>query len=147
IFLSQRKYVLNLLDETGMLGSKPLDTPKDPNQKLMVDDGDVLEDLEKYRRLVGILNYLTVTRPYIAFPVSVVSHFLSSPQSSHLDAVILILYCDHGHRQVEGFSDVDWARSPSSRKSTTGYCVFVEGNLVSWKSKKQSVVAHSSAES
>ncbi|GAV77907.1 LOW QUALITY PROTEIN: hypothetical protein CFOL_v3_21375, partial [Cephalotus follicularis] len=158
IFMSQRKYVLDLLNETGMLGSKPLDTSMDPNQKLMVDDGDVLEDSEKYRRLVGKLNYLTVTSPDIAFPVNVVSQFLSSPRSSHWDAVIRILrylkgspgrgllYCDHGHHRVEGFYDADWAGYPSDIMSTTSYCVYVGGNLVS-KSKKQSVVAHSSAES
>ncbi|GAV82290.1 hypothetical protein CFOL_v3_25742, partial [Cephalotus follicularis] len=159
IFMSQRKYVLDLLNETGMLGSKPLDTPMDSNQKLMVDDGDVLEDPEKYRRLVGKLNYLTVTRPDIAFPVSVVTQFLSSPWSSHWDAIIRILrylkgspgrgllYCNHGHYRVEGFSDVYWAGSPFDRRSTIGNCVFVGSNLVSWKSKKHSVVAHSSAES
>ncbi|GAV77752.1 hypothetical protein CFOL_v3_21222, partial [Cephalotus follicularis] len=101
---------------------------------------------------------LTVTRPNIAFAVSVVSQFLSSPRSSHWDAIIRILrylkgspgrgllYCEHGHHQVEGFSDADWAGSPSDRRPTTGYCVFVGGNLVSWKSKKRSVVARFSAE-
>ncbi|GAV57180.1 hypothetical protein CFOL_v3_00718 [Cephalotus follicularis] len=119
--MSQRKYVHDLLDETGMLGSKPLDTPTDPNLKLVVDDGDVLEDPDKYRILVGKLNYLSVTRTNIAFPVSVVSQFLSSPWSSHWDAAIRILryikgspgrgllYCDHGNYRVEGFPDVDWA--------------------------------------
>ncbi|GAV82315.1 hypothetical protein CFOL_v3_25767 [Cephalotus follicularis] len=141
--MSQHKYVLDQLDETRMLSSKPLDTPMDPNQMLMVDDGDVLEDPEKYRRLVGKLNYLTVTRPDITFPVSGVSQFLSSPRSSHCDAVIrilrylkgssgrLLLYCDHGHHWVEGFSDADWAGSHSDRMSTIGYCVFVGDNLVS----------------
>ncbi|GAV71585.1 hypothetical protein CFOL_v3_15075, partial [Cephalotus follicularis] len=112
-----------------------------------------------YRRLVGKLNYLTVIRPDLVFPVSVVSQFLSSPRSSHWDDVIRILrylkgspgrgllYCDHGHYWVEGFSDADWAESPYDRRSTTGYCVFVGGSLVSWKSKKRSVVARSSAES
>ncbi|GAV59353.1 LOW QUALITY PROTEIN: hypothetical protein CFOL_v3_02884, partial [Cephalotus follicularis] len=158
IFISQRKYVLDLLDETGMLDcSKPLETPMDPNQKLMIDDGDV-EDPMKNLSFVGKLNYLIVTHPYIAFPVSVVSQFLSSPRSSHWDVVIRILryfkgspgrgllHCDQHHR-VEGFSDADWTGSPSDRRFTTGYCVFVGGNLVSWKSKKQSVVTRSSVES
>ncbi|GAV83561.1 hypothetical protein CFOL_v3_27007, partial [Cephalotus follicularis] len=101
----------------------------------------------------------TVTRPDISFHVSVVSQFLSSPRSSHWDVVIRILgylkgspgcgllYCDHSHYRVEGFSDADWARSPFDRRSTTGYCVFVGDNLVSWKSNKQSVVARSTVES
>ncbi|GAV73534.1 hypothetical protein CFOL_v3_17018, partial [Cephalotus follicularis] len=101
----------------------------------------------------------TVTRPDIDFPVSMVSQFLSSPRSSYWDVVIHILrylksstgrgllYCDHGHHRVEGFSDADWTGSPSHRRPTIGYCVFVGGNLVSWKSKTQSVIARSSAES
>ncbi|GAV61090.1 hypothetical protein CFOL_v3_04618 [Cephalotus follicularis] len=142
-----------------MLGSKPIDTPMDPNVKLTVEDGEPLNDPEKYQRLVGKLNYLTVTRPDIAFSVSVVSQFLASPKITHWNAVIRILrylkgnpgrelvYRYYGHRRVKGFSDADWAGSPVDRRSTTGYCVFVGGNLVSWKSEKQSVVARSSAES
>ena len=109
ICLSQRKYVLDLLTETGMLGSKPVDPPMDPNTKLLPDQGELLEDPEQYRRLVGKLNYLTVTRPDIAFAVSVISQFMSSPRSTHWDAVVRILkylkgapgrgllYQDHGH--------------------------------------------------
>ena len=58
-----------------------------------------------------------------------------------------ILYSNHGHNRLECFMDVDWAGSKDDRKSTTGYCVVVGGNLVSWKSKKQSFVCRSSAES
>jgi len=57
-----------------------------------------------------------------------------------------IVYQDRGHMQVEAFSDADWAGSPMDRKSTTGYCLFWGGNLISWKSKKQDVVARSNAE-
>ena len=58
-----------------------------------------------------------------------------------------ILYSNHGHNRVECFTNADWAGSKEDRRSTSGYCVFVGGNLVSWKSKKQWVVSHSSAES
>ncbi|XP_043720809.1 uncharacterized mitochondrial protein AtMg00810-like [Telopea speciosissima] len=131
----------------------------DPNIKLVADEGDALDDPERYRRLVGKLNYLTFTQPDISFLVSVVSQFMSSPRTSHWDTVIRILrylkkapgrglaYTDHGHTRVEGFSDANWAGSPIDRRSTTSYCTFFGGNLVSWKSKKQSVVARSSAES
>ena len=57
-----------------------------------------------------------------------------------------ILYRPNGHLKVEGFTDANWAGSPSDRRSTTGYCTFFGGNLVTWKSKKQTVVARSSAE-
>ena len=129
-----------------------------PNMQL-INEGEPYSDPERYRRLVGKLNYLTVTRPDIAYPVSIVSQFMSSPTVDHWATVehILcylkagpgrgILYGNHGHKKVECFTDADWAGSKDDRRSTSGYCVFVGGNLVSWKSKKQNVVSRSSAES
>ena len=57
-----------------------------------------------------------------------------------------MLYENRGHTQVVGYSDVDWTDSPTDRRSTSGYCVFIEGNLISWESKKQDVIARSSVE-
>ena len=159
ILICQRKYVLDMLSECGLLGCKPVDSPMVPETKLMPDDGAPLHDSEKYRRLVGKLNYLTVTRPDIAYPVSVVSQFMSAPHTTHWDAAIRILrylkgspgkglvYSDQGHSRIAAFTDADWAGCPTSRRSTTGYCVFFGGNLISWKSKKQTVISRSSAES
>nr|CAN77110.1 hypothetical protein VITISV_013963 [Vitis vinifera] len=130
VVLSQRKYALDILEETGMLDCKP---------------GEPLGDPGRYRRLVGKLNYLTITHPYISFLVSVVSQFLQSPCDSHWDAVIRILryikstpgqgvlYENKGNTQVVGYIDADWASSPTDRCSTSGYCVFIGGNLISWK--------------
>jgi len=88
INLSQRKYVLDILDEVGFLGVKPVDTPMNPNMKLDAEHGELLYDPAKYRRLVGKLNYLTITRPNISFAVSVVSQFMSSPCTTHWDVVL-----------------------------------------------------------
>ena len=118
----------------------------DPNVKLIPGQGEPLRDPGRYRRLVGKLNYLTITRPDISFLVSVVSQFLHSPCDSHWDAVIRILryikntpgqgvlYDNRGHTQVVGYTDADWVGSPTDRRFTSGYCVFIGGNLISWKS-------------
>ena len=113
---------------------------------------------ERYQRLVGHLIYLCHTRPDISYAVSVVSRYMHDPRSGHLDAVYWILrylksspgkglmFKSHGHLNVEGYCDADWASFLDDRRSTSGYCVFVGGNLVSWRSKKQSVVSRSTAE-
>ncbi|RVW47783.1 Retrovirus-related Pol polyprotein from transposon RE1 [Vitis vinifera] len=130
VVLSQRKYALDILEETGMLDCKPVDTPMDPNVKLVPGQGEPLGDPGRYRRLVGKLNYLTITRPDISFPYTRPRCVVREQRSY----------------SVVGYTDADWAGSPTDRRSTSGYCVFIGGNLISWKSKKQDVVARSSAE-
>ena len=157
IFLSQRKYVLDLLSETGKLATKPCHSPM--TQSLHFNrEGELFEDSKRYRRLVGKLNYLIVTRPDIAYSVSVVSQYTSSPTIDHWTTVeqILcflkgasgrgILYSNHGHNRIECFFDANWVRSKEDRRPTSTYCVFFGKNLVSWKCKKQSVVSRSRTE-
>ncbi|BBN68699.1 ABC-2 type transporter family protein [Prunus dulcis] len=158
IFLSQRKYVLDLLTDTGMLDCKPADTPIVQNHHLGEYPDQVLTNKERYQRLVGRLIYLSHTRPDIAYAVSVVSQFMHSPSEDHMNAVLQILrylksapgkglmFSKHGHLNIDGYSDADWAGNVTDRKSTSGYFTFVGGNLVTWRSKKQNVVALSSAE-
>ncbi|KAB2628709.1 hypothetical protein D8674_033504 [Pyrus ussuriensis x Pyrus communis] len=158
IFLSQRKYVLDLLKETGMLGCKPVDTPIVEKHHLCLDPNQKSVDKGRYQRLVGRLIYLAHTRPDIAYAVSVVSQFMHSSREDHMAAVMRILaylksapgkgvlYRKHGHLRIEGFTDADWAGSVGDRRSTSGYFTFVGGNLVTWRSKKQKVVSRSSAE-
>ncbi|RVW83799.1 Retrovirus-related Pol polyprotein from transposon TNT 1-94 [Vitis vinifera] len=158
IAVSQRKYVLDLLNETGMLGCKPAETPMVTTVKLEESDGSAPVDKGRYQRLVGKLIYLSHTRPDIGFSVSVVSQFMNNPTEKHMTAVIRILrylkmtpgkglfFQRTTNKEIEIFSDADWAGSVTDRRSTSGYCSFVWGNLVTWRSKKQSVVARSSAE-
>ncbi|RVW33188.1 Retrovirus-related Pol polyprotein from transposon RE2 [Vitis vinifera] len=132
INISQRKYVLDLLTETGMLGCKPSDTPIEARNR-MESDGKLV-DKEKYQRLVGRLIYLSHTRPDIAFAVSVVSQYMHSPKESHLEAVYKILRYLKGSpgrglffkksdsKKVEIYTDADWVRSTDDRRSTTSYC-------------------------
>ena len=118
IFLSQRKYVLDLLSETGKLRVKPCSSPMVPAIHLTRESA-TFEDSERYRRLVGKLNYLTVTRHDIAHSVSIVSQYMSAPTLDHWVAVeqILcyfkgasgrgILYSNHGYNRIECFTDAD----------------------------------------
>ena len=91
IFLAQRKYVLDLLSEKGKLGVKPCNSPMAPGVHV-TREGELFEDPERYRRLVGKLNYLTITRPDIAYSVSVVSQYMFSPTVDNLAVVEHILY-------------------------------------------------------
>jgi Reverse transcriptase (RNA-dependent DNA polymerase) len=157
IFLSQRKYILDLLKELGMLECKPADSPMAPNTKFEVKHDQIPENKEKYQRLVGKLIYLSHTRPDIAYAVGVASQFMHFRSKEHMDLVIRIvkylkgspgrgiLFKSHGHLDIMGYLDADWPGSNTDRRSTSGYFTFVGGNLVTWKSKKQNVVALSSA--
>lgn len=91
ISLCQQKYATDLLKETGLLGTKPVDTPMDVNPSVRDKNEEFFEDKPKYRRLVGKLIYLTVTRPDITFAFGVVSRFMDKPKQVHWDAAIRIL--------------------------------------------------------
>ncbi|RVX05225.1 Retrovirus-related Pol polyprotein from transposon RE1 [Vitis vinifera] len=135
ISISQRKYVLDLLTETGMLGCKPSDTPIKARNRTESDGKPV--DREKYQRLVGRLIYLSHTRLDIAFVVSVVNQYMHSPKESHLKAMYKILrylksspkrglfFKKSDSKKVEIYTDADWAGSADDRRSTTGYCTYV----------------------
>ncbi|RVW70185.1 putative mitochondrial protein [Vitis vinifera] len=127
---SQRKYALDLLQETGMSGCQPVNTPIEEGLKLCVEPNQVSTDKGRYQRLVGRLMYLAHTRPDLAYALSVGILF-----AKNVD-----------HQSIEVYTDADWAGAVDDRRSTSGYFTFVGGNLVTWKSKKQNVVARSSAE-
>ena len=158
IFMNQRKYILDLLTETGLLGCKAVETPVEPNLKLKPANTEDVIDREKFQRLVGKLIYLSHTRPDIAFAVSLLSQFMHSPGQIHFDAAYRVLkylkgspgqglmFRKRNNLQVEVYTDADWAGNTNDRRSISGYCTFVGGNLVTWRSKKQNVVARSSAQ-
>ena len=75
--------MLDILEETSLLGSKPVETPMDPNVKLYENQGELLSNPERYHRLVGKLNYLTITLLNISFAVSVLSQFMKDPRLPH----------------------------------------------------------------
>ena len=142
ILLSQQKYVFDMLSKTKKLGAKPCSTPMTPNVQI-TKEGDLFEDLERYRRVVGKLNCLTITLPDIAYSISILSHYMSSFTVNHWVAMqhILcylkeapgrgILYKKHGHTRIECISDADWARSKEDRRSTSRYCAFFLEEILS----------------
>lgn len=148
IFLCQRKYTVDLLSGTVLLGSKPVDTPIEQNHKLFQCSNSANIDKGRYQRLVGKLIYLSHTRPDITYAVNVVSQFMHDLRKLYMDVVerILrylkfiprkgILFSNHGNLKVEGYTDADWVGSKDDRRFTSRYFTFVRGNLVTWRSKK-----------
>ncbi|RVW97724.1 Retrovirus-related Pol polyprotein from transposon RE2 [Vitis vinifera] len=145
--------------ETGMSGCQLVNTPIEEGLKLCVEPNQVSTNKGRYRRLVGRLMYLAHTRPDLAYALSVVSQYMHNPGEQHMNAVMHILrYLKNApgkgilfaknvnHQSIEVYTDADWASAVDDRRSTSGYFTFVGGNLVTWKSKKQNVVARSSAE-
>ena len=141
--MSQRNYALQILEDSGFLDSKPVKTPMNTRVDLSLsDDTPMLTDITGYRRLIGRLLYLTITHPYITFAVYCLSQFVHSPRDKHLQAAHHLLHCIKSNPRLgllypssssvhlRAFSDADWGTCTDSRRSITGYCVFVGDALV-----------------
>jgi hypothetical protein len=158
IFLCQRKYTLDILSDSGMTGCRPSDFPMEQHLRLRPNEGSPLPDPTIYRRLIGRLLYLTVTRPDIQYAVNTLSQFMQSPCTTHLDAATRVLRYLKGSvskglflsasssLNLVGYADSDWAGCPTTRRSTTGYFTMLGSNPISWKTKKQPTISRSSAE-
>ncbi|GKC94053.1 ribonuclease H-like domain-containing protein [Tanacetum coccineum] len=157
LFLSQRKYALQLLERAHMVHCNPSRTPVDTESKLG-QEGVPVQDPTLYRNLVGVLQYLTFTRPDLSYAIQHVClymHDLREPHFAALKRILryvrgtvdfgLLLYAS-ATTSLVGYTDSDWAGCPSTRRSTSGYCVFLGNNLLSWSAKRQHTISHSSAE-
>ena len=126
--------------------------------KLTNQDGALLSDPSAYWRLVGRLIYLTITRPDIVFTVNILSQFMHAPHLLHMQAATRvlryikgspgqgILFPSSNTLHVTAYTDSDWASCPTTRRSTTGYFIQLGTSPISWRTKKQTTVARSSAE-
>jgi hypothetical protein len=151
-------YAIDLLSKFNMVSCKLYPTPLSSSTCLSLLDGKALDDPTVYGSMVGGLQYLTLSRPDIAFAVNQVCQFMHHPQTSHLQAIKRIYRyvkgtIEHGlsfhsfaYYNLTAFSDLDWAGFLDDRRSTTGACIFLGPNLLTWTAKKQSTVSRSSAE-
>ncbi|XP_026420510.1 uncharacterized protein LOC113316568 [Papaver somniferum] len=157
-FVSQVKYACEIIQRAGITDTKVVDTPLEVNVRHSPTDGTLLSNPTLYRQLLGSLNYLTITRPDISHAVHRVSQFMYAHRSTHYAIFLRILrylkgnlykglqFSSKSDLTLRGYSDSDWAGDVTDRRSFTGYCVFLGDSLISWRSKKQSIVFRSSAE-
>ncbi|GJT73476.1 putative ribonuclease H-like domain-containing protein [Tanacetum coccineum] len=158
IFLSQDKYVKDILNKFDFRTIKPASTPIEAHKSLGKDEEGEDVDVHLYRSMIGCLMYLTASRPDIMFVVCLCARFQVTPKVSHLHAVKRIFrYLKHQPKlglwypkdspfHLEAFSDSDYAGDNHDRRSTSGGCQYLGRRLVSWQCKKQTIVAISSTE-
>ena len=158
IYVNQRKYTLDIIADTGLTNARSSCIPMEQHHTLQSDESDILSDGSAYRRLIGRLIYLTITRPDLSYPVHVLAQFMAAPRHNHWIAALKVvrylketcgqglLYTVDTNLSLTAFCDADCSSCPTTRLSRTGFCVLLGGSLVGWKCKKQQVVSRSSAE-
>ncbi|XP_057450879.1 uncharacterized mitochondrial protein AtMg00810-like [Lotus japonicus] len=158
LFLSQSTYASEIIARAGMASCNPSATPVDTKQKLCSSSGTPCEDATLYRSLAGALQYLTFTRPDISYAVQQVCLHMHAPHTEHMLALKRVLRYVRGTltyglhlypspiAKLVSYTDADWGGCPDTRRSTSGYCVFLGDNLISWSSKRQPTLSRSSAE-
>ncbi|WJX17055.1 hypothetical protein P8452_07010 [Trifolium repens] len=158
MFLSQSKYAEEIIEKAAMSSCKPVSTPVDTKAKLSGTSGNPYHDPSEYRSLAGALQYLTFTRPDISYAVQQVCLFMHDPKTQHMTALKRIIRyikgtSTHGLHlypstvdKLTTYTDADWGGCPDTRRSTSGYCVYLGDNLISWSAKRQPTLSRSSAE-
>ncbi|KAE8725550.1 GDP-mannose transporter GONST1 [Hibiscus syriacus] len=159
IILSQKKFVLDLLEKAKLTRANPTTSSMVVANKLSKDEGNSLVDTYDFRSVVGSLLYVCHTRPDVALSVSKVAQYVQGPRESHLMAVKRILRylastVDYAlvfspvgsNLSITAFADANWGGDVDDRRSMSGHCVFAGNCLVSWLSRKQKMVSRSTIE-
>ncbi|KAK4364279.1 hypothetical protein RND71_015637 [Anisodus tanguticus] len=158
LFLSQRKYTSEIIERAGMSSCKSTSTPVDTNPQLSAATGAPYEDPTRYRNLTGALQYLTFTRPDITYDVQQVCLFMHDPRVEHMNEIKRIIRYIQGTlgyglhlypsstSTLVSYTDAYWGGCPDTRRLTSGYCMFLGNNLVSWSAKRQATLSRSSTE-
>ncbi|KAI3681115.1 hypothetical protein L6452_35898 [Arctium lappa] len=158
IFISQSKYVQDILTKFRFSDSKPASTPMETHKQITADLKGEDVDVHHYRSMIGSLMYLTASRPDIMFVVCVFARFQVRPKQSHFQAVKRIFRYLKGQPRLGlwyphdspfdllAYSDSDLGGANLDRKSTSGGCQFLGARLVSWQCKNQTIVSTSTTE-
>jgi hypothetical protein len=153
MFLSQIQYALEILERAGMSLCLSASTLMDTLPKLAAAAGSPVADPSEYRSLAGALQYLAFTRPNIAYAVQQICLHMHDPRDQHLTLVKQVLRYVKGtlHHGLQltpsttdhlvSYTDADWVGCPDTHRSTSGYCVFLGHNLVSWSSRRQHIIS------
>ncbi|GKF66885.1 hypothetical protein Tco_0193402, partial [Tanacetum coccineum] len=156
IFISQDKYVAEILKMFNFANVKTASTPIETQKPLVKDEEASDVDVHLYRSMTGSLMYLTASRPHIMFAVCACFRFQVTPKSSHLSVVkrifrylkgkpkLILWYPRVSSFDLESYSNSDYARANLDKKSTTGGCQFLGRRLISWQCKKAEYVAATS---
>ncbi|XP_021743472.1 uncharacterized protein LOC110709564 [Chenopodium quinoa] len=157
-FLSQKKYIRDIISDVGMEDCIPVAAPLPTGLKLSTEVGELLKTPDTYKILLGRLLYLQITKPDLSYVVQHLSQFIHAPRSPHLRVALHVVkylkgtlniglwYSVDSDLTVKAYSDEDWNGCQFSSRSLSAYTVFLGSNLVSWKTKKQRLVSKSSAE-
>ena len=155
IFISQKKYMRDILEKFKMDSCKSVNTPVETGIRLSKEGDRRVIEPTLYKSLAGSLRYLMITRPDIVYRVGLMSWYMERPMETHWVAILryikgtlnLSLFYAYGDEaKLVGYSDSDWGCDQDERKNTTGYVFYLSSTTFSWTSKKQGIVALSTYE-